>query len=61
METAGIGKFGVLCERENVDALADAIKTALAQRYDAADFSDKEKQFTVDYAAEQYLNIIKGF
>ena len=61
METAGIGKFGVLCERENVDALADAIKTALAQRYDAADFSDKAKQFTVDYAAEQYLNIIKGF
>ena len=61
METPGAGKFGVLCEKENVRALADAIRAALAQQYDSADFAEKAEQFTVDYAAKQYWEIVKGF
>lgn len=61
METLGAGKFGVLCEKENVRALADAMQTALAGQYDQADFAAKAEQFTVDYAAKQYWEIVKGF
>lgn len=61
MESERAGKFGVLCEKANVTALADAIQAALAQQYDPAEFAKKTEQFTIDYAAKQYWEIIKNF
>lgn len=59
MEQCGIGKYGVLCERENVEALASSILLALDKEYKKANFKQKATEFEIDYSAEKYLEFAK--
>lgn len=57
MEQSGAGKYGVLCEKENVEALAKAIRIALEKKYDKKDFEAKTEKFEIEYSAKQYLKL----
>lgn len=59
MEQNGIGKYGVLCERENVPLLADSILSALNKNYEKADFELKTTEFEIDYSAQKYLEFVR--
>lgn len=59
MGQAGAGKYGVLCERENIAALADGIHTALETKYDTDVFQTRALQFEIRYAAGRYIGIVE--
>jgi len=45
----------VLCERENITALADAILVALNRKYQKEDFELKTSDFEINNSAKKYL------
>lgn len=55
LEQNGPGKYGVLCERENITALADAILVALNRKYQKEDFELKTSDFEINNSAKKYL------
>ena len=59
MEQNGIGKYRVLCERENVDLLADSILSALDKNYKKTDFEVKAEEFEINYSAQKYLEFAR--
>ncbi len=60
MEQSGCGKYGVMCAKDDANALADAIRTALDTKFDKDDLANKSKQFEVGYSAGKYLDTAKG-
>lgn len=58
MEQNGVGKYGVLCERENVEMLGNAIKTALDSTFCADDLRQKALNFTIENSAKKYMEFL---
>lgn len=59
MESHGIGKYGVLCDCNDAQQLANAIIAALKLDYNRKLFEEKAIKFTIDHAASEYLNVIR--
>ena len=59
MERNGKGKYGVLCEKENVASLADSILSAFGENYKKTDFESKTTEFGIDYSARKYLEFAR--
>lgn len=59
MGNVGKGPYGILCPYGDVKKMAYAIKEALNQSHDPAQFRQKAAMFTIEYATLQYLNLIE--